>query len=66
MPYLKIFFVGMLVSFVGSLPLGTLNIAAMQIAINNGVVPALEFAVGMLLAEIVYVRLSLAVISVSR
>ena len=55
----KIFFVGMLISFLGSLPLGTLNIAAMQISINDGVMQALQFSVGSLLAEITYVRLSL-------
>ena len=56
---LRVFFAGMIVSFLGSLPLGTLNVAAMQIAITEGVPPALLFAVGMLLVEMVYVRLSL-------
>lgn len=55
----KIFFIGMLISFLGSLPLGTLNIAAMQISISDGVDAALLFSVGSLLAEIIYVRLSL-------
>jgi threonine/homoserine/homoserine lactone efflux protein len=58
-PLLKIFFTGMLVSFLGSLPLGTLNVAAMQIAISDGVTGALLFSTGSLLVEIVYVRLSL-------
>ncbi|MBM3416611.1 MAG: lysine transporter LysE [Bacteroidetes bacterium] len=56
---LKIFFTGMLVSFLGSLPLGTLNIAAMQISISDGVTSAMLFSMGSLLAEIVYVRVSL-------
>ena len=56
----------MLVSFVGSLPLGTLNIAAMQISINNGYRPAIEFAIGMLLAEVVYVRISLVAMDAIR
>ncbi|MEN9548713.1 MAG: hypothetical protein RIR12_1304 [Bacteroidota bacterium] len=56
---IKIFFTGMLVSFLGSLPLGTLNIAAMQISIAEGVKAALLFSAGSLLAEIVYVRISL-------
>ena len=55
----KIFFVGLLISFLGSLPLGTLNIAAMQISINDGVLQALQFSLGSLLAEMIYVRLSL-------
>lgn len=58
-PLLKILLVGMLVSFLGSLPLGTLNIAAMQISVSDGVWPALMFSTGSLIAEIVYVRISL-------
>lgn len=58
-PLLKIFFVGMLVSFLGSLPLGTLNIAAMQISITDGVMAAILFSAGSLLAEMIYVRISL-------
>lgn len=56
---LKIFFVGMLVSFLGSLPLGTLNVAAMQISISDGIRAAIYFSLGSLLSEIIYVRLSL-------
>lgn len=58
----RIFFIGMLVSFLGSLPLGTLNIAAMQIAISNGIVAAMMFSAGSLLTEIIYVRISLVAI----
>jgi len=49
----------MLVSFLGSLPLGTLNIAAMQISVSDGVIAAMLFSAGSLLVEIVYVRISL-------
>lgn len=56
---LRIFFTGAFISFLGSLPLGSLNIAAMQISITDGVRPAILFAVGSLLAEVIYVRLSL-------
>jgi len=49
----------MLISFLGSLPLGTLNIAAMQISISNGILQATLFSIGSLLAEMIYVRLSL-------
>jgi len=49
----------MLVSFLGSLPLGTLNIAAMQISVSDGVVAAMLFSLGSLLVEIIYVRISL-------
>lgn len=58
-PLIRIFFVGMLVSFLGSLPLGTLNVAAMQISVTDGVKPALWFSLGSLAAEMIYVRLSL-------
>lgn len=55
----RIFFWGMLISFLGSLPLGTLNVAAMQIGIQESVGEALYFSFGSLLVEMVYVRLSL-------
>ena len=50
----------MVVSFIGSLPLGTLNIAAMQISVSDGVMAAMLFSFGSLLVEIIYVRTSLA------
>jgi threonine/homoserine/homoserine lactone efflux protein len=60
MPHLfRIFLWGMLISFLGSLPLGSLNIAAMQIAITDGYEPALGFAAGAFIVEMVYVRISL-------
>ena len=59
MQLLRIFFIGMLISFLGTLPLGTLNVSAMQISISDGTRPALEFVFGAMLVEIVYVRLSL-------
>ena len=56
---IRAFFTGLFISFLGSLPLGTLNIAAMQIAIGSGVITALLFSLGSLSAEVVYVRVSL-------
>jgi threonine/homoserine/homoserine lactone efflux protein len=55
----RIFLLGIFISFLGSLPLGTLNIAAMQISITDGVNPALLFALGCMVVEVVYVRISL-------
>lgn len=49
----------MFISFLGTLPLGTLNISAMQISVSDGIRPALLFALGALLVEIIYVRISL-------
>ena len=56
---LRVFLMGLFISFLGSLPLGTLNIAAMQISITDGVEAAILFSLGSLTAEMVYVRLSL-------
>ena len=56
---LRVFLMGLMISFLGSLPLGTLNIAAMQLAISDGVQQAILFSLGSLSAEVVYVRLSL-------
>jgi threonine/homoserine/homoserine lactone efflux protein len=47
------------ISFLGTLPLGTLNVAAMQISVSDGIRPALYFSLGALLVEIIYVRISL-------
>ena len=58
-PIIRVFFTGMLVSFLGSLPLGTLNIAAMQISVSEGARAAMLFSMGSLSAEMIYVRLSL-------
>ncbi len=48
-----------MISFLGSLPLGTLNVAAMQIGIQESILDAMYFSFGSLLVEMVYVRLSL-------
>ena len=56
---IRIFFWGLVISFLGSLPLGTLNIAAMQIGIQESIRNAMYFSIGSLLVEMVYVRLSL-------
>ena len=57
--FIKIFSWGLLISFLGSLPLGTLNVAAMQIGIQETVAHAMYFALGSLLVEMIYVRISL-------
>ena len=56
---IKIFGWGFLISFLGSLPLGTLNIAAMQIGIQESIKEALYFSLGSMLVEMIYVRVSL-------
>src|SRR5882724_13013900 len=59
MPLLRIFFTGLFISLLGTLPLGTLNVAAMQISVTDGVGPAINFSLGVLLVEMLYVRVSL-------
>lgn len=49
----------MLISFLGCLPLGILNVAVMQISVSDGVGPAIWFSLGALMVEMIYVRLSL-------
>jgi threonine/homoserine/homoserine lactone efflux protein len=56
---IKIFSWGLIISFLGSLPLGTLNVAAMQIGIQESIKDAMYFSFGSLLVEMVYVRISL-------
>jgi threonine/homoserine/homoserine lactone efflux protein len=58
-PLIRVFLMGLLVSFLGSLPMGTLNIAAMQLSVSDGVWAAMQFSLGSLSVEAVYVRLSL-------
>ncbi len=59
MPLVKVFFWGLIVSFLGSLPLGTLNVAAMQISVQESVQNAILFSLGSLSVEMIYVRVSL-------
>jgi len=59
MGLVKVFFWGMIVSFLGSLPLGTLNVAAMQISVQESIGNAVYFSLGSLLTEMIYVRISL-------
>ncbi len=56
---IRVFFTGMVISLLGALPLGTLNITAMQIAIQENSRNAIQFSLGVALVEICYVRISL-------
>ncbi|HSN60323.1 MAG TPA: LysE family transporter, partial [Ferruginibacter sp.] len=58
-PLIRVFFWGMLISFLGTLPMGTLNIMAMQIGIQESIKNALLFVLGSLTVEMIYVRISL-------
>lgn len=50
---------GFLISALGSLPLGALNITAMQVALSGGLVNGIFFSLGVALVEVLYVRISL-------
>jgi threonine/homoserine/homoserine lactone efflux protein len=56
---IRIFGWGLMISFLGSLPLGTLNVAAMQIGIQENTTQAIYFSLGSMLVEMIYVRVSL-------
>ncbi|WP_422861585.1 LysE family transporter [Flagellimonas sp. W118] len=57
--YAKIGFSGLLVSFLGALPLGTLNITAFDIAASQSLTSAIWFASAVVLVELIVVRLTL-------
>ncbi|HEX7458535.1 MAG TPA: LysE family transporter [Ginsengibacter sp.] len=59
MGFAKVFFWGMVISFLGTLPLSTLNVAAMQISSQEGIAKAMYFSLGTLFTEMIYVRISL-------
>ncbi len=55
----KVLLAGLLISFLGALPLGTLNVTAFDIAASQGLLSAFWFAVAVVLVELVVVRLTL-------
>jgi hypothetical protein len=55
----RIFTAGMLISFFGALPLGTMNVAALQLLMTDGLLPSFYFIAGCIMVEVIYVRLSL-------
>ena len=60
MNFLYTFFLGLTLSFLGQLPLGTMSITATQIAVQEGYRNAWKYAVGVTLIEMVYLRLVLS------
>ncbi|MBA3648285.1 MAG: LysE family transporter [Chitinophagales bacterium] len=55
----RLFFAGMTISFLGTLPLGTINLIILQLAITDGYNVSILFAFAFLLVEMLYVRISL-------
>ncbi|MEM9000781.1 MAG: LysE family transporter [Bacteroidota bacterium] len=56
---LKVCGSGLLISFFGALPLGTLNITAFDIAASQGMAAAFVFSIATIVIELCYVRLTL-------
>jgi len=57
--FTRVAFAGLCISFLGALPLGTMNIAATHISIQQGTHAGLVYAFGSMLVEIIVVRIVL-------
>jgi threonine/homoserine/homoserine lactone efflux protein len=57
--FLKIFYWGFIISFLGSLPLGTMNVTATNISLKQGAYDANAFALGTLVIEVMCVYIVL-------
>lgn len=55
----RIFFTGLIISLLGALPLGSLNVTAMQISVQENSRNAIKYSLGVAIVEIIYVRISL-------
>lgn|GEM_PF-590011 len=56
---LNLFLAGLVISFLGALPFGTLNLTAFKISVSGAPADALWFAFGAILVELLMVRLTL-------
>lgn len=59
---IKLFFVAFSISFVGALPIGTLNTGVANFALNGDYMGAFKFGAAAILVEIILVRLALLVL----
>ena len=59
----RVFYSGLSISFMGSMIIGTIGLSAMQISITEGARPAINFSIGSIVAEVIYVRLLLVALS---
>lgn len=57
-PLTKVFSWGLLISFLGSLPLGALNLITTYISVSKGTIAGFAFAAGCIVAELIFVRLA--------
>jgi len=56
---LRVSFWGMLVSFLGSLPIGTMNVTVTQLSVSDGIKAGFLFATGSMIVEVIIVRMTL-------
>ena len=56
---IKVFFVGSLISFLGQLPLGNMNLTATQLSVQESHRSAWKYGAGIVIVEIIYLRLAL-------
>lgn len=59
----RVFYSGMSISFFGSMVIGTIGLSAMQISITEGARPAINFSLGSIVGEVIYVRLLLVALT---
>jgi len=59
MELIKVFFIGALISFLGQLPLGNMNLTATQISVQENFKSAWKYGIGIVIVEIIYLRLAL-------
>src|SRR5690242_10372989 len=58
--FVKLFLCVLSISFVGSLPPGTLNTGVTGLVVNRGAFAAIQFGLGAVLVEVILVRVALA------
>lgn len=56
---IEVFFSAMLISFLGQLPFGNMNLTATQLAVQEGYKNAWKYSIGIVMVEMIYLRLAL-------
>jgi threonine/homoserine/homoserine lactone efflux protein len=56
---IEVFFSAMLISFLGQLPFGNMNLTATQLAVQEGYPNAWKYSIGIVIVEMIYLRLAL-------
>lgn len=56
---IQVFFSALLISFLGQLPFGNMNLTATQLAVQEGYKYAWRYSIGIVIVEVIYLRLAL-------